>query len=300
MTITGDLLYRRTQIAWPTVVGLSLTAIVITWAFLLAQFTVGLGISFGVVLLILALFATLTVTVTNEGVFASFGIGVIHKRVSFSDVAEFSRVRNSWIYGWGIHRYPGGVLYNASGLSAVEFALTDGRRVRIGTREPEALAEVVRRASGKAEAPHDPAVGRQWGLQHSVGVVIGVAALLFVAWTLYVGFQPPATALDDVAFSVSNGLYHNTIPYSSMRSVALEEAIPPIGLKTNGFAAGNTLRGSFNVDRWGNGRLYVNRDRPPFIVIRTEANFLVVNFKEPERTRTLYLDLTTRVSRSRG
>ena len=300
MTITGDLLYRRTQIAWPTVVALSLTAIVVTWTFLLAQFAVGLGISIGVLLLILALFATLTVSVTNEGVLASFGIGVIHKHLSFNDVAGFSRVRNSWIYGWGIHRYPGGVLYNASGLSAVEFALTDGRRVRIGTREPDALVEVVRRATGKAEAPHDPAGARQWGPQHSVGVVIGVAALLFALSTLYVGFQPPSTTVSDASFSVRNGLYHNTIPYSSMRSVTLEETIPAIGLKTNGFAAGDTLRGSFNVDRWGNGRLYINRDRPPFIVIRTDANFLIVNLKEPERTRALFTDLTTHLGRSRG
>jgi hypothetical protein len=300
VTITGDLLYRRTQIAWPTVLALLATSMVVTWAFVIAQFTVGLGISIGVLALILALFATLTVSVTNEGVLASFGIGVIHKQVSFNDVVTFSRVRNSWIYGWGIHRYPGGVLYNASGLSAVEFALTDGRRVRIGTNEPGALADVVRRATGKAEAPHDPASARQWGPQHSVGVVVGVAALLFALSTLYVGFKPPVTALDDVALSVSNGLYHNTIPYSSMRSVSLEQTLPPIGLKTNGFAAGNTLRGSFNVDRWGNGRLYINRDQPPFIVIRMDANFLVVNFKEPERTRALYTDLTTRVNRSRA
>lgn len=300
MTITGDLLYRRTQIAWPTVLPLLLTAAVVTWTFLLAQFALGMGIALGVLLVIFALFATLTVSVTNEGLLASFGVGVIRKRVAFSDVVSFSRVRNAWIYGWGIHRYPGGLLYNASGLSAIEFTLADGRRVRIGTREPDVLAGAVQQATGKPEAPHDREAGRQWGPQHSVGVVIGVAAVLLAASTMYFGFQPPAVVLTGTAFEVSNGLYHNTIAYSSMKSATLEEAIPAIGLKTNGFAAGSTLRGSFNVDRWGNGRLYINRGKPPFVVIRTDVGFVVVNFKDAERTRALYADLTAHLNRSRG
>jgi hypothetical protein len=209
-------------------------------------------------------------------------------------------VRNSWIYAWGIHRYPGGVLYNASGLSAVEFTLADGRRVRIGTHQPDALADAVQQATGTPEAPYDREAGRQWGPQHGVGVVIGVAALLLVASTMYSGFQPPAVVLTGTAFEVSNGLYHNTIAYSSMKSATLEETIPAIGLKTSGFAAGSALRGSFDVDRWGNGRLYINRDKPPFVVIRTDGGFVVVNFKDSERTRALYADLTAHVNRSRG
>ena len=44
------------------------------------------------------------------------GIGVISKSIPFAEVVSFARVRNSWFNGWGIHFYPGGTLYNASGL----------------------------------------------------------------------------------------------------------------------------------------------------------------------------------------
>jgi hypothetical protein len=298
--VSGDTLYRRTQIAWPVVVPVALVSALLGWTFVRTEFAAGLGIALAVLLVSLLLFATLTVTVTNDGLVASFGIGAIRKRIDFSDVASFARVRNSWMNGWGIHAYPGGMLYNASGLSAVEFKLASGRYVAIGTGDPDALAAALRQAIGKAEAvAHEPASQRK-SRTKIVAAVIAVAALAFAAAVVYLGFQPPVVALTSDAFEVSGGMYFNTVLYSVMRSATLDDTIPRIRLKTNGFAAGNTLRGSFNVEGWGNGRLYINRDVPPFVVIRTGNTFVVVNFKEPQRTRDLYADLTARISRGHG
>jgi hypothetical protein len=102
------------------------------------------------------------------------------------------------------------------------------------------------------------------------------------------------------ALEVSGGMYSNTVLYSAIRSATLDDMIPRIRLKTNGFAVANTLRGSFNLEGWGNGRLYINRDVPPFVVIRTGNTFVAVNFKEPQRTRDLYADLTARINRGHG
>jgi hypothetical protein len=299
MTITGDRLYRRTQVSWPTIVPLVLTAALVSWTLLRVQFGVGLGIALGILAVVCLLFATLTVTVTSDGLLASFGIGLIGKRIAFTDVESFSRVRNRWTNGWGIHPYPGGTLYNASGLSAVEFKLSSGRYVSVGTAEPDALVAAVRQATGKSEAPREPLAGRpRWGTQQTVGAVIGAIALAIVAASFYFGFQPPAVSLADDALSVSNGLYRNTIRYSTIRSARLDFSIPRIGVKTNGFAAGDTLRGNFNVDRWGNARLYINRNSPPFVVIETDGHVVAVNFKDAVRTRALYEDLTSHLNRS--
>jgi hypothetical protein len=50
------------------------------------------------------------------------------------------------VYGWGIHYYGKGWLYNVAGLDAVEIRLTSGRRLRIGTDEPEVPCEAISRA----------------------------------------------------------------------------------------------------------------------------------------------------------
>lgn len=294
----SDPRYRRTQIAWPVIVPLVIVAGIIFATFLRERFLTGLWLFAGVWGVMPLLFATLTVTVYDDSLLAAFGIGLVRKRVWFRDVTSFRRVRNPLFYGYGIHYFPGGTLYNAAGRSAIEFRMATGRYVRIGTGEPDALSAALQQAMGKPEIEHDPA-GRTWGAQHIAGAVVGGLAVVFVAALLYSGFQPPAVRVDADALFVRNGVYSNTIPLTSIRSATLETVLPRIGVKTNGFAAGDTLRGNFRVDDWGVSRLYINRDSPPFLVIRTLDNqYVVVNFKDPERTRVLYSELTTQIDRS--
>jgi hypothetical protein len=295
--LTGVVLYRRTQIAWPTIVPLVAVAAILVPVFISMQLVAGpwiVAVVYGVVLL---LFATLTVTVTGDRLEAAFGIGVVRKSVLFAGVVSFARVRNRWFNGWGIHFYPGGTLYNASGLSAVEFKLSSGRFVSIGTAEPDALVSAVQQATGKTEASHEPRSARVWGAQHTFGMIAGALALALAGSSFYFGLQPPTTIAGFDSLYVSNGVYRDTIAYKSMRSITLEPALPRIGLKTNGFGAGNTLRGNFRLDDWGVSRLYINRDAPPFVVILTAENrHVVVNFREPERTRGLYTDLRSHLA----
>jgi len=297
--VSGDVLYRRTQVAWPTMVPLVAVAAILIPVFIRAQFVDGPWIVAGVYGVILLLFATMTVTVTSDGLRAAFGIGLVRKAVPFVDVVSFARVRNRWIDGWGIHPYPGGTLYNASGLWAVEFLMSNGRRVGIGTGEADALVAALQQATGKTEATHDARAGRVWGLPQTAAVVAAAVALGFAASTFYFGLQPPTAIVGYDAFYVSNGFYRNTIPYAAMTSVTLETALPRIGVRTNGFGLGGTLRGTFRLDDWGSGRLFINRGSPPFVVIRTGDSFVVVNFKDSGRTRALYGELAPHVDRKK-
>jgi len=296
-SVTG-VRYRQTQIAWLVILPLVVVGAIIFMTFMHEQMLTGLWLFAGIWGVVLLLFATLTVTVDNSSLLAAFGVGLVRKRVWFKDVASFRRVRNPFVYGYGIHYFPGGTLYNAAGRSAIEFTMATGRAVRIGTSEPDALLAVLQQATGKSEAAHAPA-GRAWRAQHIAGAIVGGLALVLAASALYFGFQPPTVHVDADALSVRNGVYSNTIPLTSIRTATLEAGLPKIGLKTNGFGAGDTLRGNFRVGDWGVTRLYINRDSPPFLVIHTVGNnYIVVNFKEAERTRALYAELTLEIDRS--
>jgi hypothetical protein len=96
------------------------------------------------------LFATLTVEVTETDVSLKFGPGLIRKRFPLSFIRSVSAVRNKWYYGWGIRMLPRGLLYNVSGLDAVELEMTDGSVHRIGTDEPNELLEAIRKALSSA------------------------------------------------------------------------------------------------------------------------------------------------------
>jgi len=289
--VSGERLFRQTQIAWPTIAPLLLVAAILVPVFIRSEISAGPWIVAIVYSVILLLFGTLTVTVTSDGVLAAFGIGVVRKAVPFVDVVSFARVRNRWIDGWGIHFYPGGTLYNASGFWAVEFKLSSGRAVSIGTAAPDALVTALEQATRRTEGSHEDRRARGWGKQHTVAAIAGALALVLAGSSFYFGLQPPTVIPGFDSLYVSNGLYRNVIPYASMQTVTLEDQLPRIGLKTNGFAFGQTLRGNFRVETWGTSRLYVNLAAPPFVVVQTADAHLAVNFVEPARTRRLYADL---------
>lgn len=93
--------------------------------------------------LALALLARLTVHVDDHAIRLWFGPGLFRREFPLSEIQDVRRVRNPWYYGWGIRLFPGGVLYNVSGLDAVELTRTAGHRVRIGTDRPDDLARAI-------------------------------------------------------------------------------------------------------------------------------------------------------------
>jgi CBS domain containing-hemolysin-like protein len=96
--------------------------------------------------LVLLLFHSLTVEVTDDTVHVYFGAGLAAFDFALRDIESVAVVRNPWYYGWGIRITPHGWLYNVSGLDAVELTLACGKRVRIGTDEPHRLAQAIERA----------------------------------------------------------------------------------------------------------------------------------------------------------
>ena len=99
-----------------------------------------------ILLVSLLLFYKLTITINEETLCASFGIGMIRKRVSVAKIVACEPIRIRWWYGWGIHLTPYGWLYNVSGLDAVAITLRNGRKFAVGTDDPQGLAEALRSA----------------------------------------------------------------------------------------------------------------------------------------------------------
>ena len=96
-----------------------------------------------VMLILLALFSTLTVRVGSGTITVQFGMGVIRKRIQLSDIETYAKVRNPWYYGLGIRYTPRGWLYNIYGLSAIELLMKNGKICRIGTDDPERFAQAL-------------------------------------------------------------------------------------------------------------------------------------------------------------
>jgi hypothetical protein len=94
----------------------------------------------------LVLFYKLRITVDGETLCASFGIGVIRKRVRLAEIVGYKPIRICWCYGWGIHLTPCGWLYSVSDFDAMVITLRDGKKFAFGTNDPDGLTAGIRDA----------------------------------------------------------------------------------------------------------------------------------------------------------
>jgi hypothetical protein len=246
-----------------------------------------------VLALVAALFATLTVEVDREGIRLHFGVGLIRKRVSLAHVSGWQAVRNPWYAGWGIRLGPGVVLWNVSGFEAVELTLPGGRRFRVGTDDPRALVAAITQAKGVAAsaAPGDEewTLGRRfigWG-----GAVALVAGVPLVGWIFWSQIQPPGVSVSAGGFEVDTPFYGQSFPAGDLTAISLETRLPRVLARTNGFAGAGTLRGHFRVEGLGQGRLYVDLGFAPYVLVRLREGFVILNFREPQRTVALYEEM---------
>lgn len=135
--------YKHTQTGWYILIIYG----IITLALILAE-----GIShsihfiipvFIILFVFFILFPSLTVIVDNDYIRIRFGLGPIKKIFKLEDVKSCAVVRNKWWYGWGIRWFPKGLLFNISGLDAVELLMNNGKIYRIGTDEPQKLDAII-------------------------------------------------------------------------------------------------------------------------------------------------------------
>ena len=139
--------YRHTQLGrtllYPMIAIASVLAII---AVLFAAARLAFLIAI-LVLSIPAIFYKLTIAIDDVYVRAIFGPGFTFRKIKLSNVEACEPIRIRWWYGWGVHLTPYGWLYNVSGWDAVAITLRNGRRVSLGTDQPEELCAAIRRSA---------------------------------------------------------------------------------------------------------------------------------------------------------
>jgi hypothetical protein len=138
-------MYKHTQIGWVVIIAALIIMIVMPLLLCKGYAILNACISLIIGALLFLLFSVLTVTVDNELIRVSFGIGLITIKIALKDAVSCKPMRNKWWWGWGIHGYPGKCwLLNVSGLDAVELVMKSGMKYFIGTDEPDKLCEAIR------------------------------------------------------------------------------------------------------------------------------------------------------------
>ena len=282
--------YRHTQTGW-AIIGAMIAVAAVSLPIVAAIGPSALPLVFvAAILSVMAMFSTLTVVVDDTHLTFRFTFGLIRKRFALTDIRYYQTVRNPWHYGWGIHLYPGGVLYNVSGFQAVELLLTGGTRLRIGTDEPGLVCRAIAGVIGAPE-PLSSAEQAQVRRSKNKWLIVMVGILVFVGGIgllVYLEEQPPEVTITDAAFKVEGVVYGEKFAMAEITEISLCQRVPKILARTNGYGGGRTLRGHFRLAELGDGQLFIRLGVPPYLLVRRPADYVIVNFRDPSRTREVY------------
>ena len=138
--------YKHTQIGYLLLTLYSIVVLLLGYLNIMMNFHPLTLISLIIVLIALGTFSRLTVTVDDQMIKIQFGLKIIRKAFALKEIEACRVVKNPWYYGWGIRFTPRGWLYNVSGFSAIELQMKHGKHYRIGTDDPDNLAEALEKA----------------------------------------------------------------------------------------------------------------------------------------------------------
>ena len=108
-----------------------------------------------ILVLVAFLFHGLTIKVSDKNVSWAFGPGVFGKTVTFDEIESVRAVSNSFRHGIGLRITHDGWVYSVSGFSAVELAMKDGTKYRLGTNDQEGLLAALREHIAEPEPALD-------------------------------------------------------------------------------------------------------------------------------------------------
>lgn len=264
------------------------------------MFLVGFNDPFqtGILLFVLATFVLttltfykLTITIDETHFTFTLGIGLIRKSYLLSDIQSCTPIKNSVFSGLGIHLTSGGWLYNVSGSYSVELQFkTHANSVRIGTDRPDEIAaEVASRIGTQHGSSYYESSGKSkmWIAAILLPLVIfGAVALLFV------GNRETKFTMGSDALTIG-GMYGTVIQFSEMQQADTVAGLPPIRMRTNGYAAGNVLKGHFRLKDGSDVMLFISNDSPPFLKIITGKDTYYLNGATPSETRSILRGINT-------
>lgn len=123
-------------------------------------------------------------------------------------------------------------------------------------------------------------------------LIAGIIAFILtltggIAYSLDYNSKPVTVVITGQAIEIK-GMYGLSIDRSAIKSITLQEKLPAILLRTNGLAVGSHLKGHFTMEMFGSVNLYIDRNIPPFIVIQTDGQSIIINQVSSADTKALY------------
>ncbi|GAA5219374.1 hypothetical protein GCM10025777_00040 [Membranihabitans marinus] len=133
---------------------------------------------------------------------------------------------------------------------------------------------------------------------NKIGVIVLSASLLFVISLLTYGYRESKIIVDYQKIEFT-GMYGETLNGDEIKRIEIENDLPIIKQKTNGFALGNLRKGFFKTEDGEIIKLILNSDQKPFILF-TMVNGEKIYYSAKEKSNESILEDIGKVFRIKG
>ena len=107
----------------------------------------------------------------------------------------------------------------------------------------------------------------------------------------------PRISLSDQQFKVG-GVFGFEYPLHDIVQVDTVEGYPHIELMQGGSGFGSILKGTFKLEGYGTGRLFLNKEIKPFIYIQfRNKDFVFLNLKSSRQTIDFFNELASKTKK---
>lgn len=130
-----------------------------------------------------------------------------------------------------------------------------------------------------------------------VGRTVGNLLFVIAGIVMVTGWysvQDPKVELTAKAIEVS-GLFGTNQPINEIKAITLLDSIPKVLIKNSGSGLGTVLKGKFTLENFGMGSIYATVDAPPFVYIKTAKGFIIINYRDSNKTKDLYKALSATI-----
>jgi len=120
---------------------------------------------------------------------------------------------------------------------------------------------------------------------------------IFVIGLIAYGFIPSKVIFDKDSVQFS-GMYGVEIKIAEIDNVKLVDNLPKIKMRTNGFSFGTVKKGYFDLNEFGESRLLIHSEKPPYLIIsKRNGEKTIINFEEKSVTESTYAEIKTLIEK---
>ncbi|SHG26274.1 DUF3784 domain-containing protein [Ornithinibacillus halophilus] len=136
----------------------------------------------------------------------------------------------------------------------------------------------------KYELPHKKKKG------YIISTVTTLLTITVAAVALASGFVDNDLKIESDYVEVT-GFYGVEWDINSIERVELLEELPKVLIRTNGYSFAGRLKGNFRLEDLGKGKLFINSDQGPYLLVVKGEDYFIINQEDETKTKQWFAEL---------